>query len=398
MVEAKQLRQRISEAIDQRRPDLNALNAFIHKNPELGHREHEASVRVCGVLADEGFVVTRGVAGLETAFTAVFRAKRPGPTVAFVAEYDALPELGHACGHNLISVSSVGAAIGLAKVIEDIGGAVEVIGTPSEEGPPQGKVTMVDRGVFDEVDVVLMMHGSDRTSVGGGNLALQTIEMTFHGKAAHAAKFPWEGVSALDAALLTAHAIELHREHVLPDVRIHGIITDGGQAPNIVPERAAMRYYVRGLTTETVASVVRKVENSARGCAAAIGASVDFNAHPRIDSKILIPTLDRLLLENAREAGADRILPPEEALGSTDFGNVSQRVPAASLKTEVSPLGVGVHTKLFADAAGGPAGERAIIIAAKTLAWTGLQLMTDSGVLDMVKAEFKERRQRLAPQ
>jgi amidohydrolase len=385
------MREKISRAIDREEAEIVALSRYIFDHPELGNQEFLAADRMTAYLSGKGFAVERGIAGLPTAFKAVApHGRAGGPVIAFLAEYDALPEIGHACGHNVVAAAAVGAAIGLAAALKDQPGAVWVLGTPSEERSPQGKVVMADAGVFDGVDVALIIHGSDRTTTGGGSLAIQSVEMVFHGKPAHAAKYPWAGISALDAAMLAAHAIELHREHVPPDVRIHGIITDGGAAPNIVPERAAMRYYVRSTRSATVKEVLRKLENCVRGAGTAMGAGVEFKPGTMLDAKLLLPMLDRLLLEEAGAAGAARVRQAEEEMGSTDFGNVTRRIPAATLKVEITADRVGVHTREFAAASGATAGDRAAIIGAIAMAMTGWRLMSEAATLAAVKAEFKE--------
>ncbi len=318
--------------------------------------------------------------------------------MAFLAEYDALPGLGHGCGHNLICTAALGAAAALRPVIEDLAGNIVVIGTPAEEGSsPPVKPTMIERGVFDDVDVAMISHARDLTCTGGRYLAVDSLEFHFKGKASHAAASPEEGISALDAALLTLHGIELLREHVRSDVRLHGIITDGGQAPNIVPERAVVRYYVRALDRPYLEQVVARVENCARAGALATGAEVTITNLGKLDNRLNVETLNRLLLENARQAGAQRIKPHPPGLGSADFGNVTHKMPAATLYVKVAPEGIAWHTAEMAEAAGGEPGHRAVLIGAKAMACTAYDLLTEPSLMEQIKRGFAEAQERAMP-
>ncbi len=385
-------RRRIHEQLDALAPLLFELSDYIHAHPELGHQEFQAQAKLAQALEEFGFIVERGVGGFPTAFKA--RPARPmdGPTVAFVAEYDALPELGHACGHNLICTAAVGAAAALAPLLasHELSGEIIVIGTPAEEIPPPVKIQMLERGVFNGVDVVLMSHGLDHTWVGGELLAIHALEFQFTGKASHAAASPEQGISALDAAFLTAHAIELLREHVPGDVRIHGVITEGGQAPNIVPERAAMEYYVRARNRALLEQVVSRVENCARAGALATGASVTIKHQGNWDTRLEIQALNKVLLESARDAGADCIKPHTRPLGSSDFGSITQRIPAATLYINLVPEGTSLHTASVAEAAGGEAGHKALLVGAKAMACTAYDLLSQPDLLAHIKHEFSQ--------
>jgi amidohydrolase len=231
------MHERITAAIDAAADDLVALARRIHAHPETAFNEHQAAAWLTETLARHGFVVERGIAGLETAFRAEIRGVRPGPTVAILAEYDALPELGHACGHNLIACAAVGAGIGLAAVRDALPGTVLVLGTPAEEGGG-GKVIMLQRGAFAGVDAAMMFHPAGYTVAERPSLASYRLTVRFAGKAAHAAAAPYEGVNALDALIQTFTAVGLLRQQLRDDARVHGIITYGGAAPNIIPDRA----------------------------------------------------------------------------------------------------------------------------------------------------------------
>lgn len=380
----------LHRAIDVMAPDLWAVSSFIHANPELGHHELKAQARLVEELRVRGFTVEQGVAGFPTSFRATYTVGS-GPAVAFVAEYDALPELGHGCGHNLICSAALGAATAVKTAMErgKLGGTVMVVGTPAEEVPPPVKGLMVERGIFEGADVAMIAHGRDRTCAGGPLLAVDAFDFEFRGKAAHASASPEEGVSALDAAVLTMHALELLREHVRSDVRFHGIVTNGGQAPNVVPDRAALRYYVRALDRPYLEKVSRRVEECARAGALATGASVTITPLGKWEPRRNVDALNRRLLQHAAAAGAERIGEHPPSLGSADFGNLSQRVPAATLYVELVPEGVALHTPEVVMAAGSEPGRRALLIGAKALASTAHDLMTDPAFLAQVKEQFE---------
>jgi amidohydrolase len=382
----------LHQQIDEMAPQLFAVADFIHANPELGHEEYKAQARLVEEFEKRGFETEKGIAGFPTSFRASLPERRPGPSVAFIAEYDALPGLGHACGHNLNGAAALGAATVLKGLIEsgEVPGNVMVVGTPGEEVPPGTKGVMVDQGIFDDVDVAMITHAKDRTHTGGQLRAMNAIKFHFKGKTSHAAAGPEKGISALDAALLAVHAIELLREHVRSDVRIHGIVTDGGKAPNIIPDRASLYYYVRALDRPCLEDVVARVENCARGGALATGADVEIENLGSSDSRLNVPKLNELLLENARQAGAERILPPPSGFGSADFGNVTHRLPAATLYVELIPEGTPLHTVETAEAAGGEAGHHVVRVGAKAMACTAYQLLSDAELLSGIKAQFAQ--------
>lgn len=373
--------------VDGMQQKLIQINDFIHDNPETGNKEFKAVELLTQTLAENGFKVEKGVAGLQTAFVATYQNKGGGPTIGFLAEYDALEKLGHGCGHNVIASAAVGAGIALAKSLGDIPATIVVYGTPAEE-TTSGKLPMTAAGLFDRLDVALMTHPGDRTTVGAKSLALNLIDFTFEGKAAHAAASPEKGISALDGVMMLFNGIEYLREHVRSDIRIHGIVTDGGAAANIVPERAAARFYVRGADRSYLNTVVERVYNVARGAAMATGTTVTIQEVKAYDNKVILEGLSQLMLENARAAGAKQILPPPESTGSTDFGSVTYRVPGAELGIAFVPVGTPGHSQAYVQAGTTPDGHEAVITAAKTLAATGYDLITNPELLKQVKAEF----------
>ena len=275
MDELTALKDRVCLELDAMRDSLGTLSRRIYENPEIGFEERKALQWVSAFLRESGFSVEPGTAGIETAFRAEVRGQKDRPNVALLAEYDALKGLGHACGHNLICSASVGAAAALHRAAPHLPGTLTVLGTPAEEGGG-GKVIMVDRGVFNGIDAAMMFHPSRDNWWVRGALAAQPLSMKFRGRPAHAAAMPERGINALNALLLTFHAIDSLRQHVTPDVRIHGIITHGGDAPNIVPAYAEAEFLVRAARRKTLDAVMIKVKRCADAGAAATGATVEM--------------------------------------------------------------------------------------------------------------------------
>jgi amidohydrolase len=360
----------------------------IHAHPEVGFQEHQASRLLSDYLEKCGFSIARGVAGLDTAFVASYGDSGDHGTVAFIAEMDALPGVGHGCGHNIIGPAAVGAAIAVAEAASRLGGRVCVIGTPAEEIPPPVKKRLLEMNVFKGVDIALITHGDDRTAVGGETLAMQALDIRFTGKAAHAAVSPDKGISALDAAVLTMHAIELLREHVRSDVRIHGTVVDGGGAPNVIPAYASLRYYVRSLDSKYLEDVVERVRNCAKGAALAVGAGVDVASLGVWDPRYNVPSLNATLLQNALENGAFAVEPASESAGTTDFGTVTRMLPAATLKVPLVERDVPGHSPEWALQAGGERGHRCLLLGAKAMAATAYDIFASPDLMARIKDEF----------
>ena len=263
----------ISEELKQR---LWEMSDYIHDHPELGNQEFEAVNTLTSFLKEHNFSVEVGVAGLETAFTAVYDSKKPGLSVAYLCEYDALPDLGHGCGHNMIGVMSAGAGVLLSKIIDEVGGKVYVFGTPAEE-TNGAKVTMAEAGLFNEMDAVMMVHPDGYTTESGTSLAMEALQFDYTGRPSHAAASPENGINALNAVIQLFNGIDALRQHVKSDVRMHGIITNGGVAANIVPEHATAQFYIRAATKEYLAVVKEKVLNIAQGAALITGTTVEIS-------------------------------------------------------------------------------------------------------------------------
>jgi amidohydrolase len=380
----------IAAKIDDLKPTLEALSLRVHAHPELAWEERQAAAWLTGALEDEGFAVERELSGLETAFRATYELGAGGPTVALLAEYDALPDLGHACGHNLICTAAIGAALALRHVLEGQGleGRIQVIGTPAEEGGG-GKIVLLERGAFEGIDAAMMFHPGARTMTTRGSLAATRVTMAFHGKAAHAAAAPHLGVNALDACIQTFNAINALRQHVKDETRIHGIITKGGSAPNIVPDYAEAKFSVRHRNLDYLQEVKEKVLDCARGAAMAVGATVEFSEGLTYAERKVNRAMAGRFGEHLEALGEPVKEPPQiGGVGSSDFGNLSQVLPAIHPYVAIVPEGVSGHTPEFAAASASPEGIRGMLLAAKALALTTADLLADPRFLAKAKEEF----------
>lgn len=390
-----ELKNAIIENIEAKRDIYIATSQAIHARPEIGNQEFFASAQHIKLLEDEGFVVEKAVAGHETSFVARKKSSKPGPAIAFLAEYDALPGLGHACGHNIIGTTSVAAAIALSKVIEETGGDSVVFGTPAEEGGPNGsaKGSFVKHGLVEGIDAALMIHPSGETRLTSSSLAVDPLDFEFFGKPAHAAASPHEGINALDAVIQLFNGINALRQQLKDDVRIHGIITHGGDAPNIIPEYAKARFFIRAATRSGLNEVTRRVKAVAEGAALATGARLNVIAFQNeVDNLLLNKSYDAVFKEVIDELGETVAVGDRPGLGSTDAGNISQVVPTIHPYIKIGPDDLVAHTVPFREAAASPKGDEALITGAKGLALTALRLVTDTEVLSAIKAEFAERR------
>jgi amidohydrolase len=396
--ELQRLKDRVCEAIDRRAAELIATADWIHAHPEIGHQEVEASNRLSGMLQSAGIPVEMGTAGMATAFKAELNGKsKSGPRIAILAEYDALPGLGHGCGHNLIGTSAVGAGLALTEVLPELDGTIWVLGTPAEESAAPnsgGKVHMVNAGVFADVDAAIMFHPGTETAVTlDRSLAARGFEFFFHGKAAHAAGAPEEGVNALDAVVLFYNAISMLRQQVRSDVRIHGIILSGGAAANIIPDYAAIRYRTRADDSDYLAQVVDRVVACAEGAAKATGCRLEWNEYmPGYENTMPNRVLLELVSTNLRALGQQvNNERRRSGRGSTDFGNVSRRVPGIEARIAITPtLDVAGHSIEFREAAGSDKGRQAMLLAAKSLAMTAVDLLAEPEHLKRARAVFDD--------
>jgi amidohydrolase len=378
----------IAKAVDRLADDLERLSRKIHDNPELGYQEVKASGWLAEFLAAQGFKVERGVAGVETAFRATIETGE-GPTIAILCEYDALPGIGHACGHNVIAAAGAGAGAALAALKQQLPqGRIQVVGTPAEEGGG-GKVRLVHGGVFKGVDAAMMIHGWDKWISHQDLLGIVRVGFEFTGRAAHASADPWEGVNALDAVIQTFNNVSMLRQQVRPEYRIHGIITHGGAAPNIIPEFAAATFYVRAPKLDEMWALHRRVVACAEGAAKATGCTLkvvepDNTYEPMKRNQTLLDAfranMARLGLLEAPEV--------KDRLGSSDVGNVSQVVPTIQPLVKIAPDGTPIHSRAFEAAAVSPLARQGLLAAAKVMAMTALDLLAEPGLLARAHQEF----------
>lgn len=383
----------IQESIESNKALYIETSQAIHANPEIGNQEYFASKKHVDILTNANFKVETAVAGHETSFYAVKDSEKPGPTIAFLAEYDALPGLGHACGHNIIGTTSVAAAISLSKVIEETGGSVVVLGTPAEEGGPNGsaKGSFVKHGYLKGIDAALMIHPSGKTSLTGDTLAVDPLDFHFYGKSAHASGSPEKGINALDAVIQLFVGINALRQQLPSEVRIHGIITHGGDAPNIIPEYASARFYIRAESWKKTEEVSTKVRAIAEGAALATGATVKIDRFQNeVKDFVLNPVLDSIVKEELEAVGETVWVEKGRGKGSTDAGNISYEVPTAHPHIKIGPDDLIGHTNEFREAAKSPEGDAALIKGAKVLANTGYRLLKDRKLLNEVKEAFEQ--------
>jgi len=368
---------------------LLAVSQEIYDHPELKFEETRASRLLAEELRKDGFSVEVGVTGLETAILATHTDASDGPTVAILGEYDALPEIGHACGHNLIAASALGTCLALGAIKADLPGKLVFMGTPAEEGGG-GKVIMIEAGLFNDVDAAMMFHPSTHTIADRGSLAITEVKLEFTGKPAHASASPEKGINALDAVIQTFNGLNALRQHIKDGARIHGIITNGGAKPNIVPEHAAASFYVRAPENAYRDELLEKLRHCAEGAAVATGATLTFetvgHAYKAMKSN---KAMAEAFTKNLETLGEPLNPPPADAgLGSTDMGDVSQTVPAIHAYIQIADEKVAGHSREFAQAANSQRGRQVTLIAAKALAMTAIDLFTDSDLVRRAKEEF----------
>jgi amidohydrolase len=378
---AETIKQIVTQHIDSLADQLLDVSHSIHANPELAFNERHACALLCDTIQAAGLPVRRAVYGLETAFEAEFSAARAGPCVALLAEYDALPGIGHACGHNLIATAALGATLGLAAAADRLCGTVRLLGTPAEE-KGGGKELMARAGAFDGVDAAMMMHPSGINLTTMPCICVAEVRVEYHGRSAHASAMPHRGINALDGLLLAYQAVSNLRQHIQATERIHGIVTDGGMAPNIVPDFAAGDFYVRAANVEALAALKPRVQACFEGAAQATGCTVDVRwaGVDYMDLNTSWPLAARFQA-NAESLGR-RFFPidklPAGSSGSTDMGNVSYRIPSIHPMLAAAPQNVVIHHPDFATWAGSEMGDAAALDGAKALAMTAIDYLTDA--------------------
>ena len=388
-MDIEKLKAKVIAEVDARRDELVRLSRRIHRSPELGFQEAKAAGWLTGYLEDNGFKVERGICRLSTAFRGRYGAGEP--TIALLAEYDALPGVGHACGHNIICTAAVGAAVALKSTVDKIGGSVAVIGTPGEE-VYGGKIIMAERGAFTDIDAAMIIHPSVSDIANTQALACIGLEVEFRGKAAHAAAFPEEGVNALEAMIQAFNAINSLRQHIDQRARIHGIITSGGEAPNIVPAHTAGSFLVRAMDDAYLEELKAKVLNCFKAASVATGARLKYKWTAYFAPLQTNHTLVDLFVKNMATLG--RKLGPSQgtALGSSDVGNVSVLVPTIHPMLAIAPPEISIHSPEFAAAAISAEGVRGLIDGAKAMAMTAVDLMAQPRLIAKVREEFLSTR------
>ena len=387
-----QLKQAVCTEIDRLAPQLIDASHQIHAHPELNFEEHFAHDLLTGILESADLTTQRHAYGVETGFEA--RVGEIGYDVAVLCEYDALPGIGHACGHNIIATAGLGAGLAAATVAAAAGGRLRIMGTPAEEGGG-GKIAMARNGAFDGVDAAMMVHPADADLLYMNTVALQELHVNYQGKAAHAAAAPWEGRNALDAAVLGYMNVAALRQHIRPTERVHGIFTKGGDKPNIVPAEAATNWLVRSTTIESLQPLKQRVLNCLDSGAVACGCTMssqwaDVVYADMIDNWPMV----QAYLANAAATGRE-VRDPRQVnkavIGSTDMGNVSYLVPSIHPMIQVAPDGVAIHTVDFARWAASPDGDSAVIDGAKAMAMTVVDLWCAPGLMTAAHEAFAQR-------
>jgi amidohydrolase len=378
-------RRHLLSIVSRLRPESVRMLREITSYAELSLQERRTSETLTAFLAAKGFRVTRGIAGMETAFRAEFSFGKGRPAVAFLCEMDALPEIGHACGHNIVGTASACAAVALAGCGKGVfrSGKVIALGTPAEE-MGYGKARMVEKGIFRDIDAAMMVHPSSRRHVTKGYLAVHKLRFAYHGKAAHAAAYPEHGINALDGVLLLFHAVAALRQQLPDTVRVHGIITEGGRAPNIIPERAKAYFYVRGETEEEMRDAVARVKDCASGAAAASRCRLTVEEGPYTLSPMKVnPVLAGAYRGALAALGLEESkAPANRNRGSSDIGNVSQVVPTLQPNVPItSGARVEIHTRPFAEATTKPSGIQGMMEGIRALALTGFSLFSDPALV-----------------
>ncbi|MGN9909830.1 M20 family metallopeptidase [Phytohabitans sp. LJ34] len=377
-------------ALDALRPRMDEVSLAIHARPELKFAEFHAHELLTAWLGEEGFAVRAPVGGLATAFVAVHEGRSPGPYVAVLAEYDALPGVGHGCGHNLIAAGGAAAVIAVARALPDHPGTVAVIGTPGEEMGGAGKIRLADAGIFDGVDAAVMVHPGDRSLTARPGLAAAHLRVDFTGVSAHAAVSPWLGRSALAGAQLFLQALDAMRQFVPPTARLHGIVSDGGQAPNVVPAHAAVDLYARDTTAVSVESLVRRITDAADGAALATGTKAAVaETGPRYAERRNNTVLAERFGETVRALGVDITADgPGSPAGSSDIGNISHLLPVIHPYIQVADAGTPSHSEPMREAAATSFAHDRTQVAAAGLARVVADLLTEPELLAAARAEF----------
>lgn len=382
--------------VEKLKTELAAMSDFIFDHPEVGYKEVQASKLLCEFLQNNGFETELGYGGLPTAFRAVYQNGQGGPCIGFLCEYDALENFGHGCAHHLQGPSVIGAALAIKEMVTELPFCLEVIGTPAEETAEGGKNIMLENGAFKHLDVALMMHGGDATITDIKSMALSEYLVTFKGVAAHSAIAPDKGRSALEALMLVFNGIAYLRGHILDDVRMHGIIENGGQVVNSIPEKAVGRFEFRSYSRPYLDSVIARVIKIFEGAALMTETSYEIKKIVDFHNKIPVITLNNLLMENAKIAGARDIKSPREKTGSTDFASVMYYIPGSCIRVPFVEKGMTSHSQEWINRGKTDEAHEAIVEAAKILAMSAYDIIADQEIMDKIREDFKKEKLKIS--
>lgn len=384
------MKNKVMALINNLAPELNELSLEIYNNPELGYQEFKACKLHTDILRKHGFTVQDNFSGVETGFKAEYKSAKEGITVAYMAEYDALPGIGHGCGHNILGTVSTGAGIILKQIIDEIGGTVVVFGTPAEE-TSGAKVTYVENHEFDHVDIALMAHPGNDYTKSGTSLALEPVQFEFYGKTAHAAAAPEKGVNALDAAIQTFNSINALREHIRSDSRVHGVILDGGKAANVVPDYSKSQFYVRSTSKSYNLELLEKVKNCARGAALATGTELKITKFEfNYDNMVTNETLSNVFTDKIYEVAGIKMKEPSKSTGSIDAGQVSQVCPAIHPYFDITnDVNVVPHTREMASCTLTDYAKEQMKNTIAALVLTAAEVIQNHKLYEKIKNEFE---------
>lgn len=390
-----ELLQNLSKKYDKIFKDLKELNEYIYKNPELGKKEFKACEAHKNILKKYGFKVTDNYIGIETAYLAEYSSEKDGPKIAYLAEYDALPEIGHGCGHNALGTASVGAGILLKDFVDEFGGTVYVYGTPAEE-TLGAKVDMAEAGCFDNIDAALLSHPTGKSHERSGtSQAMEALQFTFKGKTAHAAGDPYNGINALDGVIQFFNSVNALRQQTKESARIHGIISNGGEAANIIPDLAVANFYVREATTKEMVKLSERVKNCAKGAALATGTELKIeNYEYTFKHLVTNETLSDVYVKNLKLQGIEDI-PVSKPSGSSDCGDVSHHCPTIHSYFPISKCELTGHSIEFAKASISEEAYKGMKEAVLALAMTGKDILSDKELLKKIKDEFEKVKKEL---
>lgn len=379
---------KVKNVISGIKPELINLSKYILNNPELGNEEYKSSKKHIELLKKYDFDVEMNYMDMDTSFRAEFDSGKKGPTIAYLVEYDALPNIGHGCGHNLLGTVSTGAGIVLKELLKDLSGKVVVLGTPAEE-TNGAKVKMVNNGAFDDIDIALMAHPAGVHIKSGTSLALEPIQFTFKGQTAHAAASPEQGVNALDAAINTFNNINALREHIRDDARVHGVIVEGGKAANMVPELSVCRFFIRATTKKYLEKLIVKIKNCAKGASLAAGTDLEITSYEAsYDNMITNKVLSKTYNKRLKDMGVKEIKAPEKSTGSLDMGNVSHACPAIHPYFGLANKKITAHTKELAAATDTKMAYDSSMKTIGALVMTAIDIIQNEQLFKEIQKEF----------